>query len=369
VEEPLYIGLMSGTSADGVDAVLAAFGDRPRLLGHRYRPFPETLHARIRALARPGDDHLDALGELDGLLAEIHAETVLDLLAGEGLPTARISALGCHGQTLRHRPGSTPPFSLQAGDPNRLALRTGIRTVADFRRKDIAAGGQGAPLVPPFHAYCFRTPREDRAVLNLGGIANLTLLPADPGRTISGFDTGPANTLLDAWCRRHRHTPYDPGGAWGAAGRIRHELLDAWVADPWFARPPPKSTGPEWFNLDWIQKRTDLTGIPPEDVQASLAALTAVSVARALTTHFPEAQRLLVCGGGVHNAAVMAGLREALPGLEVTSTAHFGLPPSWIEAAAFAWLARERLAGRPGNLPEVTGASRPVVLGAIYEPD
>jgi len=366
---PRFVGLLSGTSMDAVDAALVEFdGDAPRLLAHHDLPYPDDLRQELAALARPGaadGDALDRLGTADIALGRWFARAVAELLADAGVPADSVTAIGSHGQTVRHRPEGPHPFSLQIGDPNVIAQATGITTVADFRRRDLAAGGQGAPLAPAFHAAVFRHAGEDRAVLNLGGIANLTTLPAGPDGPVLGFDTGPANTLLDAWAQRHLGRPRDDAGAWGASGTVDPTLLARLRGDGYFSRRAPKSTGPEHFHLDWLTER--LAGSEaPADVQATLQALTATTVADALQDALPGAKRLLVCGGGVHNDAVMARLAEAGAPVAVESTAAYGVDPDWVEAAAFAWLARATLAGRPGNLPAVTGAAAPVVLGGVY---
>ena len=274
---------------------------------------------------------------------------------------AHVAAIGSHGQTICHRPNGAFPFTLQIGDPSVIAERTGILTVADFRRGDVAAGGQGAPLLPALHAAVLADPAIPRAILNLGGIANLTLLV--PGQEVLGFDTGPANCLLDAWAARHLGTERDNGGAWASSGTVDRDLLARCLDDPYFAAAPPKSTGREVFNLDWLDARVH-TGIAPADVQATLLALSARTIADALRANAPATREVFACGGGVHNPALMDALRAELPGVRVDTTAALGLDPDFVEAAGFAWLAHARLAGEPGNLPSVTGARRPRVLGA-----
>lgn len=367
----LYLGLISGTSADGIDAALIQFDVLspaslpPRLIAGRTYPYPDDLRARVLALSQAtGAVTLDDLGELDARLGETFAEAALRLLKETGVAASAVHAIGSHGQTLRHRPSAPFAFTLQLGDANRIAERTGISTVADFRRRDVAAGGQGAPLAPAFHQELLSNPEEDRAVLNLGGIANLTLLPADG--PVIGFDTGPGNGLMDAWAALHRNLPFDVGGAFAAEGRIDPTLLAHMLAEPWFALAAPKSTGREHFNLDWLQPYLVDVERAPEDVQATLCALTADTVAQALLRQQPGCRRLLVCGGGVHNPVLMAALAKRLPGLAVQSTAELGLDPDFIEAMAFAWLAARTLAGLSGNLPAVTGAIGPRVLGAIH---
>ena len=357
----LFIGLMSGTSADGIDAVLVkSDGERGRLVATHHRPMPQDLRAEILAFRQPGDDELHRLATLDAQLADEYAVAVLALLTDTGVSTEAVSAIGQHGQTLRHHPSGDIPYTVQIGDPNRLAERTGITVVADFRRRDMAAGGQGAPLVPAFHAAQLAMPGIATAVVNIGGIANVTLIAADGG--VTGWDTGPGNTLLDAWVSRHQGVPFDDGGDWAATGEIIHPLLSGMLEDPYFARPHPKSTGPELFNLDWVTSH--LVGEAAADVQRTLVELTAASIARALVDASPKVVR--VCGGGARNGFLMQRLCARLPECEVTTTAAAGVDPAWVEAWAFAWLAEQTLAGQPGNVPSVTGAKGPRVLGGIY---
>ncbi|MFA7386524.1 MAG: anhydro-N-acetylmuramic acid kinase, partial [Thiohalobacteraceae bacterium] len=277
-----------------------------------------------------------------------------------------IRAIGSHGQTVRHRPDGPSPFTLQIADPNIIAERSGITTVADFRRRDMAAGGQAAPLVPAFHAACFRNIEEDRAVLNLGGIANLTILPADPQHPITGFDTGPANVLMDGWIAGHNGKTFDADGAWAASGQTIPTLLKRFLSDSFLHAPPPKSTGRERFNANWLELQLGDESFAAVDVQATLADFTAQSVAAALKSWAPATRRLLVCGGGAHNGHLLSILRTLLTGVEIESTAAQGLDPDWVEAAAFAWMAKETLAGRPSNSPSVTGAHGATILGGVY---
>jgi len=364
----LYIGLMSGTSVDGVDAALVAIDNAgvPRLLATHQHAFPSDARADIQALMQPGENEIDRKGELDMRLGELFADATRELLRASGRQAREIRAIGSHGQTIRHRPRAGQPFTCQIGNPSVIAERTGITTVADFRRRDVAAGGQGAPLMPAFHAAVLRSAAEDRAILNLGGIANLTLLPREG--EVRGFDTGPANGLMDAWCALHTGQPFDRGAALALAGTVDGALLARLLAEPWFSLPPPKSTGRDQFQLQWLQQRLEGAALTPADVQATLCELSAATVARALHDTQPRTQRLLVCGGGAHNPLLMARLAARLPGIAVEDTASVGLDPDFIEAAGFAWLARETLAGRPGNLPAVTGARGPRVLGAVHAP-
>ena len=364
-----YLGLISGTSADGIDAALVRFdGDathaRPELAFGRTYPWDPALRARLVELGqRTAMLTLDEVGELDVRIGRAFAQAAKAAIEASGVATADIAAIGSHGQTLRHRAQGEIPFTLQLGDPSTIAERCGLRVVADFRRRDVAAGGHGAPLVPAFHAATLHSDAEDRAALNLGGIANFTLLPANGA--VRGFDTGPANGLMDAWCLRHSGQAYDMGGGFAAQGRIDEALLARLLDEPWFALPPPKSTGRDQFHLAWVESK--LRGDEaPADVQATLLALSVRTIADALRAAQPHTQRVIACGGGVHNPLLMAALAAAMPGSVVESSAMHGLDPDFVEAMAFAWLARETLAGRPGNLPAVTGAAGPRVLGAIY---
>ena len=363
----LYLGLISGTSADGIDVALAEFDPAPRLLATHTLPYDPALRAEILALAQSEVAFdLDADGRLDVRIGEAFAAAAMSLLESAGIAAGRVHALGSHGQTVRHRPQGAHPFTLQIGNPSVIAERTGLTVVADFRRADVAAGGQGAPLLPAFHAELMALPGTTRAVLNLGGIANLTVLTADG--SVRGFDTGPASALLDAWCQRHRDSAYDRDGAFAAGGHADAGLLATLLADPWFAAAPPKSTGRESFHLGWLDARLTDRQHDPADVQATLVELTARSIADAVAAHAPGTREVLACGGGVHNPVLMAALARALTPVGLRSTAAVGVDPDFVEAMAFAWLARERLANRPGNRPGVTGARGPRLLGAIYAP-
>lgn len=359
----LYIGLISGTSMDGIDAALVRFDDAShQILQTHEHAYP----ARLREdLATAQQDtalrDLAAIARLHQQVGEVFADAALALLGKAGIKPTDVAAIGSHGQTVRHEPNLDRPFSLQAGDGAVIAAATGITTIANFRGKDIELGGQGAPLAPAFHEWQFRTAGTSRVILNIGGIANVTLLPAGSAPA-TGFDTGPGNTLLDAWYRRHHGGPFDRDGAWAAAGKVNDELLQRLASDPYFSAAPPKSTGFEYFNLHWLEAH-GIEALAPADVQATLCALTAKSIADAVAG---TAADVLVCGGGVHNATLMRDLRAALPGTAVDSTATAGLDPDWVEAVAFAWLAMRTLHGLPGNLPSVTGASRAAVLGQTH---
>ena len=364
--DALYLGLISGTSADAIDVVLARIGARTEVVATLAYPYPDALRQRVLALARSrAAVDLDEYGRLDVELGETFAAAALALLRQAGVEPAQVRALGSHGQTVRHGPQGAHPFTLQLGDPNVIAERTGIVTVADLRRRDMAAGGQGAPLLPALHEALFRTAGATRVVLNLGGIANITVLPGDDGE-VRGFDTGPANCLMDAWSLRQRGEGRDEGGRWASEGRVDEALLAALLQEPYFGLPAPKSTGRELFNLDWLDAMLRDFPVSPVDVQATLLALSVRSIADAVVAYAPDAVDVLGCGGGVHNAALMQGLRAALPGKTVTTTAAFGVDPDFVEATAFAWLAMRRLEGLAGNLPTVTGARGPRVLGAVY---
>lgn len=366
-----YIGLMSGTSVDGIDAALVAIteDEHTSLIAAHRHALPTKVREKIQSLVVPGDNELERAGELDVALGELCAEAVKTLLAKAGLSARKIHAIGSHGQTLRHHPAANHPFSLQIGDPAVITERTGITTVADFRPRDLAAGGQGAPLAPAFHRAAFHAAGKDRVIVNIGGIANLSRLPATAAVNVYGFDTGPGNTLLDGWVNRHLDRRYDRAGAWAASGKVVNELLAKLLADPYFERPPPKSTGREYFNLAWLDRVLHKHGVslPPDDVQATLTRLTADSIVQAIHTHIPAADEIYICGGGVHNALLMTQLRAQLDPVPVFTTEVLGIPPDWVEAAAFAWLAYRTLHGKAGNLPSATGAKREVILGGIWQ--
>ena len=369
----LYVGLISGTSTDGVDAALVDFeGSRPRLIKALNHPYPAELRARVERLITPQwRGTLTEVGQVHAALGRVFADAVLRILKEADATPAAVAAIGSHGQTVCHAPQGEDRFTLQLGDPNRIATFTGITTVADFRGKDMALGGQGAPLVPAFHATLLHSSTEDRVVVNLGGIANLTLLPADQDRPALGFDTGPANTLMDGWIGRHKHQDFDRNGSWASSGRPDTALLERLLAEPYFALPAPKSTGRELFNQAWLDGHLLAHGqhIAPQDVQATLLELTARSIATAVESCELPPGRLIACGGGTHNAALMDRLGELLAPCPVQTTDEFGIPADWMEAMAFAWLARQTLTKRPGNLPSATGAQRAAVLGAIYAAD
>ena len=379
-----YIGLMTGTSMDGIDAALVEFGGEDkskqiRVVSTHSHAIPEILRAALLDLSLPGrggagQDRIDQMGSADAQLGELLADAVNSLLLKASMASAQITAIGSHGQTIRHRPPgasseSPLPFTLQIGDPNRIAARTGITTVADFRRRDIALGGHGAPLVPAFHQAAFHDADHHRVIVNIGGISNITCLPAQGlvFGTVTGFDTGPGNGLLDAWINRHRKLAYDDGGQWAASHAPHPGLLAHLKQHEFFNQPPPKSTGREDFNLDWLDRQlVNFAAIDAGSVQATLLALTAESIAEAIEKTSTLATEIYICGGGALNTALIDALKTLLAPAKVASTSALGIDPEWVEAAAFAWLARQTLAGLPGSLAEVTGATKAEILGAIY---
>jgi anhydro-N-acetylmuramic acid kinase len=366
----IYIGLMSGTSLDGVDVAVVDFASfPPRVMHCSTEPYPRDIRQALQQLCHAQSTTLDALYSLDAGLADIYAGSVDRALAAAGLDAAQVTALGCHGQTLRHSPDTDPPYTVQIGDPSRLAALSGIDTVADFRRKDIALGGQAAPLAPAFHRYLFQTGDENRAVINIGGIANLTWLPADSAAPLLGFDTGPGNTLLDYWIEKQQGLPYDEDGNWARGGRVDEELLANMLgAEAYFKAAAPKSTGTEYFSPDWLEGFLPARA-EPRDIQATLVELTAATIADAVSALPAAAVNCYLCGGGAHNAYLLERLRLRLPECGLQTTAALGMDPDFVEAAAFAWLARERVCLRSGNIPEITRARRETLLGGIYAAD
>lgn len=359
---PLVAGLMSGTSLDGVDAVLVDFSPTtPRTLATFWLPYSESLRQQAMQLQTARHDEIHSAALLANQLVRCYAQAVAEVLVRADVKAAQVAAIGCHGQTIRHQPAAG--YTVQLNNPALLAELTGITVVADFRSRDIAAGGQGAPLVPAFHAAVFADPVLHRVILNVGGIANLTDLK--PEDAVRGFDCGPGNLLMDAWIERHQGKRYDEGGNWAGSGQIVPELLGRLLADDFFAKIPPKSCGRDEFSLAWLERH--LTGDErAEDVQATLLELTAVAATEAMNRWCGKPLEMFVCGGGARNAFLMARLAHHLPNRRVASTDFLGQPPDWVEAVAFAWLAWRTLRGEAGNLAEVTGASGPRVLGAIY---
>jgi len=356
---------MSGTSLDGIDVVLVDFSNHPpKLLNSLLVPYPAILRAELAALSQPGNDEIERLGLVEADLADCYAAAVARLLQQSAVEASQIAAIGCHGQTIRHRPNGRQPFSYQIGDMHRLAALTGIRVIGDFRRKDIAFGGQGAPLVPAFHQAIFGDPKKGRCILNIGGIANLTLLL--PHQPVLGFDTGPGNCLLDNWIELQCQQPFDAAGAYAASGRLLPDLLLALLSDPYFAQTGPKSTGREYFQLQWLQQHLAGRHDAPADVQRTLSRFSAGTMALAIS-QYPVAD-IFVCGGGAFNPILLADLQSLLPQCSVGTTAELGVAPDWVEAMAFAWLAYAYDLRIPGNVPAVTGARQAVVLGLEFLP-
>lgn len=360
-----YVGLMSGTSLDGIDAVAVQIQDNNcKLLASLTQAWPEQLKSALQLQIEHGDS-LDETLKLDQLCAEQYARASLECIRLAGLEALNITAIGSHGQTIRHSPQTKPAYTLQIGNPATIAELTKITTVADFRSRDIAAGGQGAPLAPAFHRAVFHQPGKKRVVLNIGGIANITLLSDDH---VLGYDTGPGNRLLDDWVRQQTGKPYDDNGTYACSGEINEKLLARLLDDPYFKAGYPKSTGSDYFNLAWLNRRLEEfqreTG---QNIQATLSALTATSIVQQIKQAAGHCDELLVCGGGIHNAFLMQQIQQQLPGTAVVSTEKYGIHPDWVEAMAFAWLASRTLAGLPGNLPPVTGAQGARICGGIYQ--
>ncbi|MBU2425944.1 MAG: anhydro-N-acetylmuramic acid kinase [Gammaproteobacteria bacterium] len=362
-DDQLYIGIMSGTSLDGVDVVLVDFSAAtPKLLSSLLLPYPASLRIELAAISQPGANEIERMGLIEADLADCYADAVAKLLLQSGVAASQIQAIGCHGQTIRHRPNARQPFSYQIGDMHRLAALTGIRVIGDFRRKDIAFGGQGAPLVPAFHQAIFASPDQGRCILNIGGIANITLLL--PHQSVLGFDTGPGNCLLDNWIELHQQQPYDAAGAFAASGQILPDLLLQLLSDPFFAQTGPKSTGREYFQLQWLNQHLAGRQDAAADVQRTLSRFCAGTMALAISP-YPVAD-IFVCGGGAFNPVLLADLQALLPQCTIHTTAELGVAPDWVEAMAFAWLAYAFDMRIPGNVPAVTGARQPVVLGLEF---
>lgn len=370
VQSDLYIGLMSGTSADALDAALIDFNQStPSIVNTYSLSIPVQLKKHIYSLALPSHDEINQLRLLDREIALLSVEAIEKLCKSSGISLETITAIGSHGQTVRHYPPTEKEhgYTLQVGDPNIIAELTGITTVADFRRRDITVGGHGAPLAPAFHDAIFRSSEAHRAVINLGGIANISWLPQH-AKTI-GYDTGPANGLMDAWCQLHLKQPYDKNGEWALSGTLQTALLDTLLQHPFLSTPPPKSTGREDFNLEWLKRElnTHTTTFKPEDVQATLLELTAKTVADAIMTHDESAiAEIYICGGGAQNEALMKSLQKHLSPRTVSTTEALNIHSDWVECAAFAWMAYQTINHSSSNLPSVTGASKKVILGGIY---
>jgi len=365
----LFIGLMSGTSLDGVDGVLADFsGSQPRVLVHHAKPFAPALKQELLALNTPSDHELHRAALAANGLVRVYAQTVQALLADSHTSASDVCAIGAHGQTVRHQPGALDGtgFTLQLNNPALLAELTGIDVVADFRSRDVAAGGQGAPLVPVFHQGIFAQTRRTVGVLNIGGIANLSVLHANGD--VLGFDCGPGNALLDQWCHVHTGHAFDNNGAWGASGSVIEPLLQSMLSEPFLHQAPPKSTGRDLFHPTWLAHQlSDYADANATDVQATLTEFTACACVNDVLRHAAEASELVVCGGGALNGLLMHRLQAGLPHVRVLSSAERGMPPLQVEAAAFAWLARQTMLGLPGNLPKVTGAQGARILGGIFK--
>lgn len=366
-DSDLYIGLMSGTSIDGIDAALVNFtGNKINLIASNYQPFNTEIQHLIGAISQSdGLVSLRNYGALDTRLGQLFAQSVNSLLQKANIPASSVNAIGSHGQTVYHAPNDQWPFSLQIGDPNIIAEQTGITTIADFRRRDIAAKGQGAPLVPAFHQAVFANPEEHRCIVNIGGIANITILPKNQSASVTGFDTGPGNTLMDCWINKHNKLSYDKNGAWAQSGSVRNALVEQLKQDIYFSTKPPKSTGKEYFSLQWLYQLVDTDKFSTEDIQASLCFLTASTICDAIKQHAPETERVLICGGGIHNQYLLKLIQRQLD-CAIESTAEYGIAPDFVEAVAFAWLAKQTYSHLPGNLKEVTGAENEVILGGIY---
>ena len=373
----LYIGLMSGTSLDGIDGVLVDFSSQPpRVVAAASEPFCDDLRAELLALNAPSHNELHRAALAANALVAVSAQVVKQLLAQAeplGISAAHVKAIGAHGQTVRHQPdkSSTAPsgagYTLQLNNPALLAELTGLEVVADFRSRDVAAGGQGAPLVPAFHQRIFGQTDRTVLVLNLGGIANLSVLPPPEAGSVIGFDCGPGNALMDAWCQQHTGQSFDAGGAWAASGKLIPALLASLLDEPYFAKPPPKSTGRDLFSLGWLaQKVAPFASYHPEDIQNTLTEFTATACVMGASNYQKNSKELIVCGGGAFNLYLMQRLQAGLPNLQVAASSEHGMPPLQVEAAAFAWLAMQTHCRLPGNLPSVTGAKGPRILGAIY---
>ena len=362
---------MSGTSMDGIDVVIAEFNEPTdfRLIAAKTFTLTDDIRRPLQTIINQQQCHLKTLGETDVALGKLIARSINELLAAQGLTAKEVTAIGSHGHTLFHHPDSHLPFSLQIGNANLIAEITNITTITDFRQRDIAVGGQGAPLVPAFHQYLFSHPKEDRIIINIGGISNLTWLPASPHQTVTGFDTGPGNILIDYWSQLHLKKPYDDNGKWAAKGQCDHDLLDLLLADPYFDRPIPKSTGRELFNQTWLETKLsyykkDMRAV---DVQATLTALTAQSIANHVHAYATQSNyAVFVCGGGAHNAHLLNQLQTRLDNKKIIKTDELGLHPDWVEASAFAWLAYRTIRQQTGNLPSATGAKKATILGSVY---
>jgi anhydro-N-acetylmuramic acid kinase len=366
VNEGYFIGLMTGTSIDAVDTVLIRIDTDHmiKVIGTFDQQISDPLRKTIMDVSSGYTDTLHAIATLDQQLAELYAECVLSLLAQQGLKSENVQAIGCHGQTVRHKPGMNPPYTMQLGNGARLSELTGIRTINDFRQGDIAAGGQGAPLAPLFHHHLFANRENTVIGVNLGGIANISILRANG--QIGGYDTGPANTLMDQWISFHKQLRYDEDASWARSGKLDQHLLDKLLTEPWLAQKQPKSTGPELFNLSWLDKHLTGTQIVPEDVQYTLCEYSALTICNEINRQAPETSRIVMCGGGAYNPLLVERIQHYLGERELISSSGYGIDPEWIEASMFAWFAWRTLNNLPSNVPAVTGAAHDVVLGTIH---
>lgn len=367
----IYIGLMTGTSIDAIDAVAVRFlNNSIDLIGTKTYQFQTETVKSIRSLCQLESVSLNQYSELDNDLGKLFAEAVRELMDLHDLQPSQICAIGCHGQTVKHHPNNDKMgFSIQLGNPNILAVETECRVVSDFRRADIALGGQGAPLAPAFHKFCFGSEEENRVIVNIGGIANITFLPKSGH--VQGFDTGPGNTLLDLWCRKHINKPFDNEGSWAATGDIDINLLQSFKSEKYFKTKPPKSTGTEEFNLSFIEKHCSDSNSQTVDIQATLTELTAQTIADSISTLPEPVDKVYICGGGCHNTFLVSRLAKSLKQNNIDaplSTEYLKIDPKWVEASAFAWLAKQRLELKAASIPEVTGAKRSAILGAVYFP-
>jgi len=359
-----YLGLLSGTSADAIDAAIFDFAFHPpKLIGALAYPIPSALKQTIYELSHGINNDINQMAKLDNALAVCFGKAAQAVIKQTSITASDILAIGSHGQTIRHQPTANPAYTLQIGDPNIIKALTNITTVADFRRYDLAVGGQGAPLAPALHAQLFQSTQEDVFVVNIGGIANITYLPKDTDQPIMGFDTGPGNGLLDQWIQKNLGKPYDDGGHWAASGQLNTALLDRCLTDDFFKLAPPKSTGTDYFHMDWLAPF--IANIPAADVQRTLLTLTARTIANAIQS-LATSGKVLLCGGGVHNRALRTEITKYLSSFCVQKTDDIGIHSDWLEAMLFAWLARQKLTTQPGNLPSVTGATKAAVLGGIY---
>lgn len=365
----MYVGVMSGTSLDGIDAVLASFkpGKPVRVHHWLYQRYPEDIYSTLGALLKKPQPDTPFAHRIDRMLADLYASVILRLIKNHSKDDIR--AIGCHGQTIIHQPNADPPFTWQVGNGDVVAERTGIPVVHDFRSADMRVGGQGAPLAPAFHLHAFQSSLESRAVVNIGGIANVTYLPADMTQSVIGFDTGPGNALSDQWIREHRNLPYDAHGDWAESANKDEGLLNHLMNDPYFQLPPPKSLDSRKYNLRWLRSQIHAYGkeLDAAVVQSTIAAFTARSIAQSIENWTPDVRKIYLCGGGAHNRAIASNLRTD-SGLDVAGTNELGIPPDQVEAVTFAWFAQCRMLNQPANLPSVTGASKAVVLGSIASP-